>query len=235
MGTHDENISFERAAELLGPDLAAQVRDASLALYRFAAEHARQRGIIIADTKFEFGLVGDELILIDEALTPDSSRFWPLDGYEPGTGQPSFDKQYVRDYLESIGWHKTAAGAGAAGGRRRAHGGEIRGGAPAAHAMSRRAPPTTMGAAARCAAAAPARHPQRGAMTIEEKHVDYLTVNKSALGRAQADTAEVKMSAVGALTTQSATLKASSVAAALVKGDASLAWSNAQIVGSPTT
>ena len=107
VGAHDENIGFERAAEILGPDLAARVRDASLALYGFAAEHARKRGIIIADTKFEFGLVGEKLILIDEALTPDSSRFWPLDGYEPGGGQPSFDKQYVRDYLESIGWEKT--------------------------------------------------------------------------------------------------------------------------------
>ena len=106
-GQHDENISYERASEILGPDLAAQVRDASLALYAFAAEHARQRGIIIADTKFEFGLAGDKLILLDEALTPDSSRFWPLDGYEPGKGQPSFDKQYVRDYLEGIGWAKT--------------------------------------------------------------------------------------------------------------------------------
>jgi len=112
VGAHDENIGFERAAEILGPDLAARVRDASLALYGFAAEHARKRGIIIADTKFEFGLVGEKLILIDEALTPDSSRFWPLDGYEPGGGQPSFDKQYVRDYLESIGWEKTPPAAG---------------------------------------------------------------------------------------------------------------------------
>jgi phosphoribosylaminoimidazole-succinocarboxamide synthase len=107
VGQHDENISYQRAAEILGPDLAAQVRNASLALYAFAAEHARKRGIIIADTKFEFGLAGDKLILIDEALTPDSSRFWPLNGYEPGKGQPSFDKQYVRDYLEGIGWAKT--------------------------------------------------------------------------------------------------------------------------------
>jgi phosphoribosylaminoimidazole-succinocarboxamide synthase len=107
VGQHDENISYERAAEILEPGLAAQVRDASLALYAFAAEHARQRGIIIADTKFEFGLAGDKLILIDEALTPDSSRFWPLDSYAPGKSQPSFDKQYVRDYLESIGWQKT--------------------------------------------------------------------------------------------------------------------------------
>ena len=105
-GAHDENVSFARAAELLGPSVASQVLEASLALYRFAAEHARRRGIIIADTKFEFGLVGDELILIDEALTPDSSRFWPLDGYQPGKGQPSFDKQYVRDYLLGIKWAK---------------------------------------------------------------------------------------------------------------------------------
>jgi phosphoribosylaminoimidazole-succinocarboxamide synthase len=105
-GQHDENISFERASELLGQEIARQVRDASLALYSFAAEHARRRGIIIADTKFEFGLADGKLILIDEALTPDSSRFWPLDGYEPGRSQPSFDKQYVRDYLEQIGWAK---------------------------------------------------------------------------------------------------------------------------------
>jgi phosphoribosylaminoimidazole-succinocarboxamide synthase len=104
---HDENISFERAASLVGNDLAERVRDVSLALYRFAAEHALQRGIIIADTKFEFGtLDGGELLLIDEALTPDSSRFWPADSYEPGRAQASFDKQYVRDYLEAIKWNK---------------------------------------------------------------------------------------------------------------------------------
>jgi phosphoribosylaminoimidazole-succinocarboxamide synthase len=86
------------------------VRDTALELYSFAAEHALARGIIIADTKFEFGLLDGELILIDEALTPDSSRFWPVDGYAPGRGQPSFDKQYVRDYLETLDWGKTAPG-----------------------------------------------------------------------------------------------------------------------------
>lgn len=103
---HDENISFDAAARLIGPDLAARVRDVSIALYRFAAAFALERGILIADTKFEFGLVGDELTLCDEVLTPDSSRFWPADTYVPGRPQPSFDKQYVRDYLESIGWAK---------------------------------------------------------------------------------------------------------------------------------
>jgi len=107
LGAHDENIDFAAAVALLGAERAAQVRDASLALYTFAAQRALARGIIIADTKFEFGLLDDDtLILIDEALTPDSSRFWPVDGYEPGRPQPSFDKQYVRDYLESIGWEK---------------------------------------------------------------------------------------------------------------------------------
>ncbi|MEW6202978.1 MAG: phosphoribosylaminoimidazolesuccinocarboxamide synthase [bacterium] len=105
-GTHDENISFDETIKLLGETVAVKVRDISLSLYNFAAEHALERGIIIADTKFEFGLIGNELILIDEILTPDSSRFWPLDGYSPGKSQPSFDKQYVRDYLESIGWDK---------------------------------------------------------------------------------------------------------------------------------
>jgi phosphoribosylaminoimidazole-succinocarboxamide synthase len=104
---HDENISFERAASLVGRSLAERVRDVSLALYRFAADYARERGIIIADTKFEFGtLDGGELILIDEILTPDSSRFWPAETYEPGRAQASFDKQYVRDYLEAIRWNK---------------------------------------------------------------------------------------------------------------------------------
>ncbi len=103
---HDQNISFEEAARLIGRDLAAHVRDVSIALYRFAASYALERGIIIADTKFEFGLVDGELTLCDEVLTPDSSRFWPADQYEPGRPQPSFDKQYVRDYLESIGWAK---------------------------------------------------------------------------------------------------------------------------------
>ena len=109
---HDENISFAEAAALVGADLAAKVRDTSLALYRFAAEHALERGIIIADTKFEFGTLdssgsGDaELILIDEMLTPDSSRFWPAETYEAGRAQASYDKQYVRDYLEAIKWNK---------------------------------------------------------------------------------------------------------------------------------
>ena len=103
---HDENISFEKSCELLGTELAKRVREASLDLYSFAADYARKRGIIIADTKFEFGLLDGELILCDEALTPDSSRFWPADQYEPGKAQPSFDKQYVRDYLLSIQWNK---------------------------------------------------------------------------------------------------------------------------------
>jgi phosphoribosylaminoimidazole-succinocarboxamide synthase len=104
---HDENIPFARAAELVGPAVAARARELSLRLYAFAREHARQRGILIADTKFEFGLFGGELILIDEVLTPDSSRFWPLDQYAPGRGQPSYDKQFVRDWLEAQPWDKT--------------------------------------------------------------------------------------------------------------------------------
>jgi phosphoribosylaminoimidazole-succinocarboxamide synthase len=103
---HDENISFEETASRIGRHLAERLRDTSLTLYRRAAEHAAARGIIIADTKFEFGLLGDELIWIDEALTPDSSRFWPADHYSSGKAQPSFDKQFVRDYLERIGWNK---------------------------------------------------------------------------------------------------------------------------------
>jgi phosphoribosylaminoimidazole-succinocarboxamide synthase len=103
---HDENISFDEAAKRVGLPLAQRLRDTSLTLYKRAAEHAAARGIIIADTKFEFGMRGDELIWIDEALTPDSSRFWPADQYEPGKAQPSFDKQFVRDYLERIGWNK---------------------------------------------------------------------------------------------------------------------------------
>jgi phosphoribosylaminoimidazole-succinocarboxamide synthase len=103
---HDENISFEETISRIGRPLAERLRDVSLALYRRAAEHASARGIIIADTKFEFGILGDELIWIDEALTPDSSRFWPAAQYLPGKPQPSFDKQYVRDYLERIGWNK---------------------------------------------------------------------------------------------------------------------------------
>ncbi len=104
---HDENISFERTAELIGLALAEQIRTISLNLYREAAAYALTRGIIIADTKFEFGLIGDRLVLADEALTPDSSRFWPADQYAPGSNPPSFDKQYVRDYLESLNWDKT--------------------------------------------------------------------------------------------------------------------------------
>jgi phosphoribosylaminoimidazole-succinocarboxamide synthase len=104
---HDENISFEEAASLEGRDVVERVRDTSLALYRFAAEYALKRGIIIADTKFEFGLSNTgELILIDEILTPDSSRFWPAESYKPGGPQDSFDKQFVRDYLEEIRWNK---------------------------------------------------------------------------------------------------------------------------------
>ncbi|EDY85751.1 phosphoribosylaminoimidazole-succinocarboxamide synthase [gamma proteobacterium HTCC5015] len=111
VGDHDENISFDRAADLVGPELAEQVRDVSIRLYREAAEYARERGIIIADTKFEFGLDDQrQLVLIDEALTPDSSRFWPADEYRVGISPPSFDKQYVRDYLETLDWDKTAPG-----------------------------------------------------------------------------------------------------------------------------
>ena len=109
-GAHDENIDFAGAVGLLGEELADKVRDTALELYRVGAAYALERGIIIADTKFEFGLLDGELILIDEALTPDSSRFWPLDGYEEGRSQPSFDKQYVRDYLETLDWGKTAPG-----------------------------------------------------------------------------------------------------------------------------
>jgi phosphoribosylaminoimidazole-succinocarboxamide synthase len=107
---HDENISFDEAAKSVGRPLAEKVRDISIEIYRRATELAAARGILIADTKFEFGLDGNELVWIDEALTPDSSRFWPADGYAPGRGQPSFDKQYVRDYLERIGWSKTPPG-----------------------------------------------------------------------------------------------------------------------------
>jgi phosphoribosylaminoimidazole-succinocarboxamide synthase len=101
---HDENISLERTAELVGRGLAEKLKEATLSLYEFAAAHARERGIIVADTKFEFGFAGGELILCDEVLTPDSSRFWPADGFEPGHAQPSFDKQYVRDWLDASGW-----------------------------------------------------------------------------------------------------------------------------------
>ena len=111
LGSHDENISFQTTEGLLGAALAAQVRDTALALYAFAAAHARARGIIIADTKFEFGLdpLG-RLTLIDEVLTPDSSRFWPADTWQVGTSPPSFDKQFVRDYLETLDWNKRAPG-----------------------------------------------------------------------------------------------------------------------------
>jgi phosphoribosylaminoimidazole-succinocarboxamide synthase len=109
---HDENISFEQAAGIVGEQTAARLRDLTLALYRKAAEYARTRGIIIADTKFEFGVVDGQIVLADEVLTPDSSRFWPADQYEPGHAQPSFDKQYVRDYLESIHWNKQAPAPG---------------------------------------------------------------------------------------------------------------------------
>lgn len=107
---HDENISFSEAAALIGAKLADRVRDVSLEIYNRAAAYAQPRGIILADTKFEFGLLNGELIWIDEALTPDSSRFWPADGYHPGGPQPSFDKQFVRDYLERIQWPKTPPG-----------------------------------------------------------------------------------------------------------------------------
>src|ERR1700736_3132281 len=108
---HDENISFEQAASLVGKELAERVRSVSLEIYRRAAAYAEPRGILVADTKFEFGLLeGTELIWIDEALTPDSSRFWPADRYKPGGPQPSFDKQFVRDYLERIEWAKTPPG-----------------------------------------------------------------------------------------------------------------------------
>ncbi|HEY6864052.1 MAG TPA: phosphoribosylaminoimidazolesuccinocarboxamide synthase [Burkholderiales bacterium] len=107
IGAHDENISFEQVEKTIGRDLAKQVRDVSIRLYREAADYARERGIIIADTKFEFGLDdAGRLVLIDEALTADSSRFWPADQYRPGSSPPSYDKQYVRDYLETLDWNK---------------------------------------------------------------------------------------------------------------------------------
>jgi phosphoribosylaminoimidazole-succinocarboxamide synthase len=103
---HDENISLDEAAQIVGAETAARLRDLTLTLYKRAADYARGRGIIIADTKFEFGLVDGKIVLADEVLTPDSSRFWPADEYQPGRSQPSYDKQYVRDYLESIHWNK---------------------------------------------------------------------------------------------------------------------------------
>jgi phosphoribosylaminoimidazole-succinocarboxamide synthase len=111
MGQHDENVGFDQVVAAIGPDLAAQMREKALALYNYAAAHALERGIIIADTKFEFGVDDSgSLVLIDEALTPDSSRFWPVDTYQPGRSPPSFDKQFVRDYLETLDWDKRAPG-----------------------------------------------------------------------------------------------------------------------------
>jgi phosphoribosylaminoimidazole-succinocarboxamide synthase len=103
---HDENISEQEAGRIVGKDLIGKLKSLTLEIYRRGAEHAETKGIIVADTKFEFGMVGDEIVLIDEVLTPDSSRFWPKDKYVPGQGQPSFDKQFVRDYLEAIKWNK---------------------------------------------------------------------------------------------------------------------------------
>ncbi|HEX6636851.1 MAG TPA: phosphoribosylaminoimidazolesuccinocarboxamide synthase, partial [Steroidobacteraceae bacterium] len=111
MGEHDETISFEQASSIVGAELAARVRDTAIRIYEFAAEHARARGIIIADTKFEFAQDADgSLVLIDEVLTPDSSRFWPADTWREGISPPSFDKQFVRDYLETLDWNKQAPG-----------------------------------------------------------------------------------------------------------------------------
>ena len=107
---HDENISLAQAAKIVGADIAEEARAKSLKIYNSARDYARQRGIIIADTKFEFGLFEGKLILIDEVMTPDSSRFWPADQFAPGRGQPSFDKQFVRDYLETLDWNKTPPG-----------------------------------------------------------------------------------------------------------------------------
>ena len=111
LGAHDENISFAKTIDLVGRETAERVRDVSLAIYTRARDHAEARGIIVADTKFEYGLDGDgTVVLIDEAVTPDSSRFWPIDSYAPGSSPPSFDKQFVRDYLETLDWDKTAPG-----------------------------------------------------------------------------------------------------------------------------
>ncbi len=107
---HDENIGFERMIEIVGPDHAEALRSLSLRLYSWAREHAKKRGVIICDTKFEFGLDASGVVLIDEALTPDSSRFWPADKYKPGSAQPSYDKQFIRDTLESLDWDKKAPG-----------------------------------------------------------------------------------------------------------------------------
>jgi phosphoribosylaminoimidazole-succinocarboxamide synthase len=108
LGTHDENISFEEMAGLCGRELAEQVRDVTIRIYSKARDYAETKGIIIADTKFEYGICDGKLIIIDECLTPDSSRFWPKDLYQPGGAQPSFDKQFLRDYLETLDWGKTA-------------------------------------------------------------------------------------------------------------------------------
>jgi len=110
-GDHDENVDFDTVARIIGEDLARQIKDASIKIYEFAAAYALERGIIIADTKFEFGLDSDgKLYLMDEVLTPDSSRFWPKDSWQPGTSPPSFDKQFIRDYLETLDWDKKAPG-----------------------------------------------------------------------------------------------------------------------------
>jgi len=108
IGEHDENIPFSEVEELCGADLAAKLKEVTIQIYKRARDYAETKGIIIADTKFEFGIYNDELIWIDEALTPDSSRFWPADEYQPGGPQPSFDKQFLRDYLETLDWGKTA-------------------------------------------------------------------------------------------------------------------------------
>ena len=111
VGEHDENISYEKTIDLIGEELANRVRQIAIDIYNFGVSHAREKGIIIADTKFEFGLDGDgDLYLIDEVLTPDSSRFWAIENYELGSSPPSFDKQYLRDYLETLDWDKTAPG-----------------------------------------------------------------------------------------------------------------------------
>ena len=111
VGEHDENISYEKTVDLIGDELANRVRQIAIDIYNFGVNHAREKGIIIADTKFEFGLDSDgELYLIDEVLTPDSSRFWAIENYELGSSPPSFDKQYLRDYLETLDWDKTAPG-----------------------------------------------------------------------------------------------------------------------------
>lgn len=108
LGEHDENISFDKCVELIGLEMAEKIRDVTIAIYKRARDIAATKGIIIADTKFEYGIYNGELIIIDECMTPDSSRFWPKDSYKPGGAQPSFDKQFLRDYLETLDWNKTA-------------------------------------------------------------------------------------------------------------------------------